>query len=61
MKTNGALTIFLLAVIPNPLFDVAGVIAGALKVRLPVFLFWCWIGETLKMLFFALAGSGILN
>lgn len=61
MKTNGALTIFVLSVIPNPLFDIVGVIAGALKVRLPVFLFWCWIGETLKMLFFALAGAGILN
>lgn len=61
MKINGALTIFLLSVIPNPLFDIVGVIAGALKVRLLVFLFWCWIGETLKMLFFALAGSGILK
>jgi membrane protein YqaA with SNARE-associated domain len=61
MKSNGPLTILLLSTFPNPFFDIVGVIAGALRVRLVVFLFWCWIGETLKMLFFALAGSGILN
>jgi membrane protein YqaA with SNARE-associated domain len=61
MKSNGPLTILLLSAFPNPFFDIVGVIAGALRVRLVVFLFWCWIGETLKMLFFALAGSGILN
>ena len=61
MKANGPLTILLLSAVPNPFFDIVGAIAGVLKVRLAVFLFWCWIGETLKMLFFALAGSGILN
>jgi membrane protein YqaA with SNARE-associated domain len=61
MKANGPLTILLLSAIPNPFFDIVGVIAGVLRVRLVVFLFCCWIGETLKMLFFALAGSGILN
>ena len=61
MKANGSLTILLLSALPNPFFDIVGVIAGVLRVRLLVFLFWCWIGETLKMLFFALAGSGILN
>jgi membrane protein YqaA with SNARE-associated domain len=57
MKSNGPLTVFLLAAIPNPFFDLAGVAAGALKMRLPSFLLWVWIGETLKMLFFAYAGS----
>lgn len=61
MTNNGPLTVLLLAAIPNPFFDLAGVAAGALKMRLPVFLFWVWIGETLKMLFFAYAGSGLLN
>ena len=61
MRRNGPLTIFLLSVLPNPFFDVAGVVAGALKMRLPVFFFWCWLGETGKMLLFAYAGSGILN
>jgi membrane protein YqaA with SNARE-associated domain len=61
MKANGPLTILLVSAVPNPFFDIVGVIAGVLRVRVAVFLFWCWIGETLKMLFFALAGQGILN
>ena len=39
MRKNGPLTIFFLAVIPNPIFDLAGVAARALKMRLPLFLF----------------------
>jgi uncharacterized membrane protein YdjX (TVP38/TMEM64 family) len=61
MRRNGPLTILLLAAVPNPFFDLAGVAAGALKMRLPRFLLWCWIGETIKMLFFAFAGSTSLN
>ena len=53
--------VFLLAVIPNPFFDLAGVAAGALKMRLPLFLFWVWLGETIKMLSFAYAGAGLIN
>ena len=37
MRRFGPVTIFVLAVIPNPLFDVAGIIAGAL--RMPVWLY----------------------
>jgi membrane protein DedA with SNARE-associated domain len=59
MRKNGPLTVFFLAVIPNPIFDLAGVAAGALKMRLPLFLFWVWAGETIKMLFFAYAGSSL--
>ncbi len=61
MSKNGPLTILALAVIPNPFFDLAGVVAGALKMRVPVFLFWVWIGETIKMMFFAYAGSQLIN
>jgi len=61
MSKNGALTILALAAIPNPFFDLAGVVAGALKMRVPVFLFWVWIGETIKMMFFAYAGSQLFN
>lgn len=53
----GNWTILVLAFIPNPLFDVAGVAAGALRMPLATFLFWTWIGKTIKMLIFALAGS----
>jgi membrane protein YqaA with SNARE-associated domain len=61
MSKNGPLTILGLSALPNPFFDLAGVAAGALKMRLPVFLFWVWIGETIKMLIFAYAGSGLFN
>lgn len=61
MTRNGPLTVFVLAAVPNPFFDLAGVAAGALKMRLPLFLFWVWLGETTKMLFFAFAGSGLIN
>jgi membrane protein YqaA with SNARE-associated domain len=53
----GGWTITILALIPNPLFDVAGAAAGALKMPILKFLLWAWIGKTLKMLIFAYAGA----
>jgi len=59
MSKNGPLTVFFLAAIPNPFFDLAGVAAGALKMRVPTFLLWVWLGETTKMMVFAYAGSSL--
>jgi len=56
MQKNGPLTVLLLSAIPNPFFDLAGAVAGALKMPIYKFLFWAWIGETIKMLLFAYAG-----
>ncbi len=61
MKKYGSLTIFLLALIPNPVADLAGISAGALKVPVYRFLFWCWLGKLGKMLLFAYAGSSIFG
>ena len=61
MQKNGALTVLLLSAIPNPFFDLAGATAGALKMKPAKFLFWCWIGETIKMSLFAYAGSTSLG
>jgi membrane protein YqaA with SNARE-associated domain len=61
MAKNGPLTIFLLSAIPNPLFDLAGVAAGLLKMSVPRFFFWCLLGEILKMTFFAYAGSSSMK
>lgn len=61
MTRNGPLTILLLAAIPNPFFDIAGLVAGALKMPLVKFFFWCLIGETIKMMFFAFAGAASLD
>ncbi len=57
MSRNDAWTLAALAFIPNPLFDLAGAVAGALRIRLTRFLFWVWVGKTLKMLVFAYAGA----
>lgn len=56
MKKYGGVTIFVLAFIPNPLFDVAGIIAGGLKMKLYRFLLFCLLGKILKMLLFAYGG-----
>jgi uncharacterized membrane protein YdjX (TVP38/TMEM64 family) len=48
--------ILLLAFIPNPLFDLAGMASGALKLPIWKFLLACAIGKILKMLMFAYAG-----
>ncbi len=57
MKKFGAATIFVLAAIPNPFFDLAGIAAGALKMPLQTFLISCVSGKIIKMLTFAYAGA----
>ena len=57
MQRNGPLTVFLLAAIPNPFFDMAGLVAGALKMPFIKFLLFCWFGQVVKMFFFAYAGA----
>lgn len=51
------LAILVLAFIPNPLFDIAGMAAGALKIPPWKFLIPCAIGKILKMVLFAYAGA----
>jgi membrane protein YqaA with SNARE-associated domain len=55
------LAILVLATIPNPLFDLAGMASGALRIPVSRFLFFCWIGKTIKMLLFAYAGASSLH
>ncbi len=57
VQKHGFWAILLLATIPNPTFDVAGVAAGVLKMPLPKFLFAVLIGVTIKMTLFAYAGA----
>ena len=52
----GMWTILVLAAVPNPFFDVAGVAAGMAKMSFRRFLTACWIGEFIKMAMFAYAG-----
>jgi uncharacterized membrane protein YdjX (TVP38/TMEM64 family) len=61
MNRFGPLTIFVLSAIPNPFFDIAGIVAGSLRLKFSTFLIYCWLGELLKMLVFAYLGSHFLN
>jgi uncharacterized membrane protein YdjX (TVP38/TMEM64 family) len=59
MQKNGPLTVVLLALIPNPIFDLTGIAAGALKMPVWQFLFWAIMGKIGKMLLVAYAGVGL--
>lgn len=61
MRKYGPITILVLSFVPNPLFDVAGITAGILKMPLWQFLLFSWIGKVLKMLLFSYGGSFVLN
>ncbi len=51
------LAIFFLAFIPNPLFDVAGLVAGGLKIPWWRFLLSCAAGRVLRYVLLAMVGA----
>ena len=53
----GGWAILVFAAIPNPFFDLAGIAAGVSKMPLARFLFFCWIGQVIKMSIFAFTGA----
>lgn len=57
MLRHGYLTIFILSVIPNPVFDLAGIAAGALHFPVWKFFLACWAGKTVKAIAIAYAGA----
>lgn len=61
MQKYGGWTILVMAFIPNPVFDLAGMAAGMLKMPVGRFLLWCAAGKILKMLFFSYTGASIFN
>jgi len=61
MQKFGDITILVLATIPNPFFDVVGMLAGVLKMALWKFLLYCVIGNIIKMLMFAYAGDWLVR
>lgn len=61
MQKHGSITVYVLSAIPNPFFDIAGMAAGALRMPLFNFLFWCFLGQTTKMLIFSYLGAGFFN
>jgi len=61
MEKYGDITILVLAFIPNPLFDLAGIVAGILKMPIWKFLIYCVLGKILKMMMFAYAGNWVID
>ena len=61
MQGHGGITIFVLSLIPNPFFDLAGIAAGALHYPVWRFLIFAWAGKTLKTIAVAWAGAQSIN
>ena len=57
MRRRGWVLLFLLTVVPNPVFDIAGVAAGALRYSIWRFLGVVLVGKLIKFLTFAYACS----
>ena len=58
MRSKGTLVVFILAVIPNPFFDIGGIFAGVMRMPAWHFLFATGLGKSLR--FALLAGLGVL-
>ncbi|KKU46895.1 MAG: putative membrane protein [Candidatus Woesebacteria bacterium GW2011_GWC2_47_16] len=58
MSKYGLWTLFVLAVIPNPLFDLAGIVAGATKIPVYKYLIVVGLGKLIKFLVFSFLGAG---
>jgi membrane protein YqaA with SNARE-associated domain len=61
MKMNGSLTIFVLSVIPNPFFDLAGITAGATNYPFWKFVLISFFGKWIKFGLFALIGKKVIT
>ena len=60
MKRYGIWTVLVIAAIPLVLFDVVGLIAGALRLPLWKFLLACWAGRIPKAFIEAYIGAGLI-
>jgi membrane protein YqaA with SNARE-associated domain len=52
--------VFVFALLPLPLFDVAGTVAGVCKMPIAKFITACFLGKTLKMLTVAFIGQLVI-
>jgi membrane protein YqaA with SNARE-associated domain len=57
MKRWGSWTVFIIAAVPLPLFDVVGLISGALRFPLWKFFLAGWAGKSIKMVVLVVAGA----
>ena len=56
LRRRGAITIFLIALIPNPAFDVVGFAAGSTGYPVLRFVAVCWLGRILTFSLVSMAG-----
>lgn len=57
----GGVTILVLAAIPNPLFDTAGLAAGAIRMNALQFFIWCWLGKFINRAILVFGGTALLH
>jgi len=57
MERHGTVTIFLLALVPNPLFDLGGLAAGAVEMPVPRFFLAVLAGKVIKDWYMAAFGG----
>jgi len=60
MKRYGFWAVFLFALIPVLVFDLVGLVAGALRLKLWKFLLACWGGRIPRSFFEAYIGAGVI-
>jgi uncharacterized membrane protein YdjX (TVP38/TMEM64 family) len=58
VERYGLIPVFILAMIPNPFFDLAGIAAGALRFPVWQFVSAVFLGNAVKMILVAYAGAG---
>jgi uncharacterized membrane protein YdjX (TVP38/TMEM64 family) len=61
MERYGLFALFVLAAIPNPFFDIAGIIAGMSRIRVTTFLVVTWAGKIVKFVLIAFLGAGSID
>ncbi len=61
MDKYGLWALFFLAAIPNPLFDMAGIIAGATKMPIYKYFIAVWPGKFIKYLVISFSGAGLFT
>jgi membrane protein YqaA with SNARE-associated domain len=49
MQRRGMIAIFLLAAIPNPIFDVGGILAGVIRMPVWKFIVGAWAGKAMRL------------
>jgi membrane protein YqaA with SNARE-associated domain len=60
MQKYGSVVVLLMAFIPNPFFDTAGLVAGSLRMKVVKFFFWCWAGKVLNRLLLVFGASALI-